>query len=80
MLCPTLRKVEMNHVRFDPTNVEHLEAFQLLCLGDRDQRGVMRSKQHPVLRFVLEDGYPDVRSMMLHKVGQHYINTRKRRK
>lgn len=69
-LCPSLRPVQKNHVSFDPTNSEHLKAFEMLCLGER---GVI--KQHPVLRFDLEDNFPDVRSLMFHKVGRHYLNS-----
>lgn len=65
MLCPTLRKIEKNFVHFDPYNEEHMEAFEYMCLG---KNGTFR--QHPTLRFHLEDGFVDIRSMMLYKVGR----------
>lgn len=73
LLCTTLRSVQLAYVKFDPTNAAHLEAFQTLCLGQRTPTG-FHIKQHPVLRFELEDGFPDIRSMMFHKVGQHHMS------
>lgn len=69
MLCTTLAKVQRSHVRFDPHNREHLDAYEMLCIGDSN--GVIR--QHPTLRFYLEDGYSDVRSMMSDVVGREYL-------
>lgn len=71
MMCPTLSKVQRQHVEFNPTNPEHIKAFASLCLGDR----LGNIKQHPELRFALEVQYPDVRTMMFHKVGQFHLNS-----
>jgi len=68
MLCPILRKIKKQLVQFDPENREHIKAFEYMCLGEN---GVFR--QHPVLRFELEEGFVDVRSMMLYKVGRAWI-------
>lgn len=65
LICPTLRKVQRAYVRFDPLNVEHLNAFKSLCLSKT-------AKQHETLRFELEDNFTDVRTMMFHKVGEYH--------
>ena len=70
--CPTLRNAQRAHVKFDPMNDEHLEAFDSLCLGTFN--GCTHSiKQHPTLRFELEDHFVDVRTMMFHAVGRHHM-------
>jgi hypothetical protein len=51
--------------RFDVTNPEHLEAFMDLHVNGR---------QHKELRFELEKPYLDVRSMMLSKLAQQYVD------
>jgi hypothetical protein len=51
-------------VYFNPKNKDHLTALSLL---------VEQNRQHPTLRFVLEQPYLDVRAMMLHKVAKAYI-------
>jgi hypothetical protein len=71
MICNTLSKAQRTTVQFDPNNVEHMEAFRLLCLGEPSHQGV-HIKQHPTLRFALENSFPDVRSMMFHKVGEYH--------
>ena len=68
MLCNTLSKVVRQVVDFDPTNLEHLNAFKMLVLGDN---GVIR--QHPTLRFAIEQPFDNVRSMMIHRVAQKYL-------
>lgn len=78
MTSHTLRSVERNRVEFDPTNTEHLEAFKLLCIGNGEPREKFVVRQHPNLRFVLEEGYEDVRTMMLHKVGKQYLQSVKK--
>ena len=70
MLCRVLQQAQRPHVSFDPYNEQHLEAFQMLCLGERNDAGHIHIRQHPTLRFVLEENFPDVRSMMFHKVGE----------
>jgi hypothetical protein len=71
-LCPTLRDAQPAHVKFDPTNSMHLEAFNSLCLGTFD--GCTHSiKQHPTLRFQLQEHFVDVRSMMFHTVGRYHL-------
>lgn len=49
---------------FDPANVEHMKAFDLL---------VNHGRQHPTLRFRLEQPYLDIRSMMQAAVCKAYI-------
>lgn len=68
-----LRGVNRTRVEFDPTDNEHLEAFKLLCIGNGESRAQFVIRQHPNLRFVLEEGFENVRTMMLHKVGKHYL-------
>ena len=68
MMCPTLRKVEKQVVSFNPHDPMHIKAFETMCLG---KDGVL--SQHPYLRFELEEGFVDVRSMMLYKVGQAWV-------
>lgn len=77
MTSHVLRSVERNRVEFDPTDAEHLKAFELLCIGSGEPREQFVVRQHPNLRFVLEEGFEDVRTMMLHKVGKHYLQTTK---
>lgn len=74
MMCRTLHQAERAFVDFDPTNTEHIEAFHALCLGQRSDAGHIHIKQHPTLRFYLEENFPDVRSMMFHKVGEYHHN------
>lgn len=78
MTSHVLRTVAKNRVEFDPTNDEHLEAFKLLCIGDGEPREKFVVRQHPNLRFVLEEGFEDVRTMMLHKVGKQYLQSIKK--
>ena len=75
MAARTLRSVERSRIEFDPTNSEHLEAFKLLCIGNGEPRDRFVVRQHPNLRFVLEEGFEDVRTMMLHKVGKQYLQS-----
>lgn len=75
MTSRVLRSVEQNRVEFDPTNKEHLEAFKQLCIGDNEPHEQPVFRQHPNLRFLIEDGFVDVRTMMLHKVGKQYLQT-----
>lgn len=71
MLCSSLRKVQSTYVKFDPLDPEHLEAFRMLCLGEKAPQGV-HIKQHPVLRFELDEGFMDVRTMMFHVIGEYH--------
>jgi len=73
LLCKTLRQAQMGYVQFDPTDRNHLVAFQTLCLGIDEGNGVT-NRQHSTLRFELEEGFADIRTMMFHKVGQQYLN------
>lgn len=77
LLCSTLRKVQLSYVKFDVLDPEHLKAFEMLCLGEPTPVGGIRIKQHPTLRFELEDNFPDVRTMMFHKVGTYHVNAEK---
>ena len=78
MTSHVLRTVQQKRVDFDPTNADHLEAFSMLCIGEADKRGSYGVKQHPTLRFNVEEGFEDVRSMMLHKVGKQYLKVMKK--
>lgn len=51
-------------VRFDPTNNEHKIAFWML---------LEKGKQHPTLRFILEDTYRSVPEMMEAKMTEKPI-------
>lgn len=82
MTSHILCSIKQDRVTFDPTNEEHLEAFNMLVLGNAESVSQSIVKQHPKLRFVIEDGFADVRSMMLHKVGRQYmqvVNSMKRK-
>lgn len=69
MICATLQAAIPQQVTFNPNNKDHMEAFRLLVIGD--SKGVIR--QHPSLRFHLEEQFKDIRTMMIHKVGMaHY--------
>lgn len=46
-------------VKFDPKNKEHIRAFVMLHYSGR---------QHPTLRFIVEQPFLDVRSMMIDKL------------
>ncbi|TFH08556.1 MAG: hypothetical protein E4H14_06175 [Candidatus Thorarchaeota archaeon] len=70
-MCSSLRKVQANYVKFNPLNPEHLEAFQMLCLGVKAPQGV-HIRQHPTLRFDLDEGFMDVRKMMFHVIGEYH--------
>lgn len=63
-ICPTLQAVQRKYVKFDPNNDDHLAAFYSLCFQHR---------QHPTLRFELEESYESVPSMMLHQVGYQVV-------
>lgn len=60
--------VGLQRAEFDPTNSDHLEAFEMLVHG---------GKQHPTLRFILEVPYLDVRSMMYDKVARLFLERHK---
>ena len=66
-LCKTLASTQHKYVKFDVNDPEHIKAFQMVCIGEN---GVIR--QHPELRFILEEDFSDVRSMMFHRVGNAY--------
>ena len=51
-------------VHFNAQTREHIEAYVMLT-----QRG----RQHPTLRFVLENPFIDVRSMMHDHIGRAYV-------
>ena len=70
-MCNTLSKVLRQHVDFDPTNAEHLKAFKMLVLGEAGPASIIR--QHPTLRFNLDNPYDNVRTMMTHKVTEAYL-------
>lgn len=62
MLCSTLDKVARKEVVFDPKNKEHIKAMLMLRF---------EHKQHPTLRFALEDGYNTIPNMMVDKTLRH---------
>jgi hypothetical protein len=55
-------------VDFDPRNPEHLEAFEMLCLGIKG-----KLQMHPTLRFYLNPPFQNLRTQMLHMVAECYI-------
>jgi len=58
-----LQTVTKEHVAFDPANDQHRQAFYMLHeTGKQDSR----------LRFVLEEPYSSVLSMMADKIALHY--------
>jgi hypothetical protein len=70
--CPTLNAAVRKTVDFDPSDIEHLEAFQMLCLGtDGGKRPMLR--QHPTLRFNVEFPFADVRVMMFQRIAEAHI-------
>ena len=70
-LCNTLSKVLRQHVDFDPNNPEHLKAFKMLVLGENGPTSVVR--QHPTLRFNLDNPFDNVRTMITHRVAERYL-------
>lgn len=70
-MCNTLGKVHRRHVDFDPTNADHLKAFKMLVLGEDGPTSTI--KQHPTLRFNLDNPFDNVRTMMTHKVAEAYL-------
>ena len=70
-MCNTLNAVLRQHVDFDPTDPAHLQAFQMLVLGENGPNSPIR--QHPTLRFNVDHPYDNVRSMMMHKVAEEHI-------
>lgn len=70
-MCNTLSKVLRQHVDFDPQNPDHLKAFKMLVLGESGPSSNI--KQHPNLRFNLDNPFDNVRTMMTHKVAQAYL-------
>jgi hypothetical protein len=51
-------------VKFDPKNKEHIEAFRSVYFN---------GKQHPTLRFELEEGYASVVSMASDKLLRRFL-------
>jgi hypothetical protein len=69
--CHSLAPVVKDYVDFDPNNPDHLKAFKMLCLGETYNAPL---KQHETLRFKIQPPFPDVRTMMFHKVSEAHIN------
>ena len=58
-----LQTVGREHVPFDPSNSDHRAAFwQLRTTGKQDER----------LRFILEEGYGSVLTMMQDRLACHF--------
>lgn len=68
--CPTLAVIDRQHVDFNPALPEHRKAFQMLCLGVNNDH----FRQHPTLRFNVEQPFTDVRTMMFHKVADAFLS------
>ena len=68
--CKTLSDVLKTPVVFDASDPEHLRAFKMVCIGDGPLTPI---RQHPTLRFHLEQPFTDVRAMMFHHVGEAYL-------
>jgi len=73
MLCPTLNKVRKQVVDFNPHDQEHLKAFAMLSLGNKDERGNIHVKQHSTLRFHLETPFVSIPDMMNNVIGHEYL-------
>lgn len=71
--CRTLAAVDRQHVDFDPYDPEHAKAFKMLCIGANNDR----FRQHPTLRFNVEEPFTDVRTMMFHRVAQAFLHNNK---
>ncbi len=70
-MCNTLGKVLRQYVDFNPQDPEHLKAFKMLVLGEAGPTSNI--KQHPTLRFNLDNPFDNVRTMMTHKVAEAYL-------
>lgn len=57
----------LNYQHFDPTLSEHLLAYKNFTAAGR---------QHPTMRFFLEEPYLDIPTMMRSKIISHHIDTR----
>jgi len=58
-----LQTVHRRHVRFDPAKAEHRAAYWLLrATGKQDEE----------LRFILDEGFGNVLSMMQTKLADHF--------
>lgn len=66
-------KIYIDEAIFDVNNPEHLQAFEMQCLGIKQPNGTIKHIQHPSLRFKLEKPYTSVNIMMLHKVSQAWL-------
>lgn len=63
-----LQTILREHVAFNPANPEHREAYwKLRTTGRQDER----------LRFILEEGFGDVLSMMQVKIADHFSSPTK---
>ena len=60
----TLDVVSKKHVIFDPNDKDHLQAFHSFYF---------KGKQHPTLRFTLEEGYSSVVTMAQNKIINTFI-------
>lgn len=69
-ICKSLSPIQRKRVKFNVNDPEHIKAFQMLCLGENNT-----IRQHPELRFILEENFTDVRSMLFHHVGHAYVST-----
>jgi hypothetical protein len=63
-ICKSLKGVPKKEVVFDLDNPTHTAAVKSLMIEGR---------QHPTLRFVLEDQFPSVPIMILHKIALQYL-------
>jgi len=58
-----LQTVQREYIVFDPTNDQHRQAFYMLHeTGKQDEK----------LRFILQEPYANVLSMMADKIALHY--------
>jgi predicted carbohydrate-binding protein with CBM5 and CBM33 domain len=70
----SFKPIQITKVSFDPTNPQHIDAFEMLVIGVADKDGAIRYRQHPTLRFKIELPFVDVRSMMMERVAKAYVD------
>lgn len=69
-----MAKIQIEDVRFDPKNIEHLKAFEMRCLGVKQPNGTLKYMDHPSLRFKLEKPFTSINNMLFYKVSQAWLN------
>jgi hypothetical protein len=70
-VCTSLNGIAKSYVDFDPLNPDHLRAFKMLCMGEGPGTPL---RQHPTLRFNVDQPFVDVRTMMFYRVCEAHIS------